>query len=256
MFSDVLTTVVWKQYPQPFSHVIPEDSLLTTLRVEQGCPFYLQAHIQRLKQQAARRHLSMPSLDLAGLQTWLKAYQHVAVLRLRILLLAGQKNNHQIVTQLTHVTEKVSSLRLVQVQDPGLCCPQFKTYAMLQRLSMINEAHQKGFDDAFTCSDEGNILESTFGNLFWIENNKLYLPDPNLPYYLGVTLTQLLQQNIWEIEKIQCPPEAISQQASVFRTNALHGPFPIVCLGAHHFKVDPKLTLFLQQTWRSLAFEK
>ena len=37
------------------------------------------------------------------------------------------------------------------------------------------------------------ILETSFGNIFWIKNNSFYFPSKKLPYLFGITLKNLIK---------------------------------------------------------------
>ena len=118
-----------------------------------------------------------------------------------------------------------------------------------KRLSLKNEAQKNGYEDYIFTDEGGHILETTFANIFWINNGVLFTPSKELPLYFGVTLQKILKAATKLGYQIREVFEKDSQKISnsqVFICNSLKEICPISTLGdqkcIYNAKVIKELT--------------
>jgi branched-subunit amino acid aminotransferase/4-amino-4-deoxychorismate lyase len=73
---------------------------------------------------------------------------------------------------------------------------------------------------------QGNLLEASCSNVFWIEQEVLYTPDPALPLLFGIKIQQVLEaaeQIGWKTKLVQVKPAGISPSSIFFLTNSIRG---------------------------------
>lgn len=86
------------------------------------------------------------------------------------------------------------------------------------------QADQKGFDDGLVCNTDGNIIESTIANIFWITGDTIYTPPLSEGCIAGVMRQYLLEQlpmaGITVVEE-PLTMNKLKKAEGVFLTNAI-----------------------------------
>jgi len=214
---------------------------MTTVRVEQGISCDLQAHLQRLEHDSHVLRQQAPSCDAQAIQQWVRQHSRAPLERLRITLQQGQLH-----LQLHPYYLLKRPLSMSCRHHVALPYPHFKSLYTLQRHKILQEAQAWGFTDGISITQEGYLLEAAFGNIFWIDQGTLFLPDPILPYYLGQTLKGVLSQSPWPICYTTATLEHISSTARIFRSNALSSVLPILRIEARVWEEDLELSTYLK----------
>jgi len=70
---------------------------------------------------------------------------------------------------------------------------QQKTLAHLPRFMIAQYAKDSKVHDSIVRTENGILLETSFSNIFWVNDRVVYFPDISLPYYHGAALSCLLQ---------------------------------------------------------------
>ena len=87
-------------------------------------------------------------------------------------------------------------------------------------------AQENGFDEALLVNGDGEIIEATSGNLFWVKEGKVFTPPNNTGAVAGITRMHIvnycIQATIPCFEMV--PTEAVLLEADeIFTTNAIQG---------------------------------
>ncbi len=223
------------------------DGLFTTILVRDGRPLFLKAHIKQLLRQCAELKISPPQIDEETITTLIEKNQATSgSWRLKIVITAGnspdlalssREYGHLLLTLTSYTPPPEKPLELVLYPHPiDHSHARVKSLAFLDRCTVMEYAREQGADDAVTQSADGVVLESAFGNLFWIYEGTIYTPDPALPLYYGVTLSQVLEQTELPVRYGRWRVDEIPEEGSLFRTNSLTLIRPIARVGNYIFR--------------------
>ncbi len=224
------------------------DGAYATLKVERGYPLFFKRHLEKLQQQCLALGIVMPACSLETvLQLIAHNQAHEGVWRLRIVV-AAQENSlnrlpergGELILLLDRYDHRPPSpLRLGIFPTPfNLCHASFKSLAHLNRYYVMEEAFRQGRDDCITVTESGIVLETAFGNLFWVDEGVLYTPSPHLPLHFGVTISQIVESALsrgMRVEKVERVLEELPERGSCFRCNTLGGIVPIQEIGEKKF---------------------
>ncbi|MFN0065259.1 MAG: aminotransferase class IV [Chlamydiales bacterium] len=194
------------------------DGVFTTIFVENGEPIWLKDHLQRVGEEAKRLHIEVAPILPALIYELLKKNQLTGRERLKVIITGGDTpglhlapRRGRVVLLLTPLLEeKQKTLQVGIFPLPNFL--RAKTLSYLDRLVLREQAKSQGWDECITTLEDGTLLETTTGNLFWRKNGELYTPDPKLPLYFGVALTKMIEKekrvhyvhsNVDELENVE-----------------------------------------------------
>ena len=181
--------------------------LFTTLRIYDGLPFALERHWERLVRDAARIQLPVPvTLEAARRHVGelLQANQ-VGTGCLRIYFVYnkigiwGSKEPFPVTDFLMYTTDlpqRVGPTRLA-VQEHGRHAAHpltgTKTISWLNNVWMVEQAHQRGFEDVILLNERGQVAECTAANVYCVKDGKVATPPLESGCLAGVSREILLE---------------------------------------------------------------
>ena len=211
------------------------DGLFESIRVAHSKPFRWSDHMERLVHgcKLLRLPLPKPVGDLLLIARRLMEINGMPDGILRITLSRGRgargysprgANQPTLLLSLHPlpvVTQPwkliTSSLRL-SVGDPLACA---KTSNKLPQILARAEADDAGADDALLLDSNGHVAETSSGNLFWMQNEKLFTPALQSGIIPGITrkvVLDLAQTFQIPVEQIMAPKEVLHSAEGVFVT--------------------------------------
>lgn len=227
------------------------DGAYATVQVKQGAPLFLQTHLEQLTSQCVSFNLQFDPIDLSLVDELIRlngAYE--GIFRLKIYVTGGdapqmhlpKRQGRVLMTLKRFIPKAIYPLTMGLFSSPyTLCHASFKSLAHLNRYYVMHEAHTQGLDDCVTATEKGVLLEAAFGNLFWVEQNTVYTPDPSLPLYFGVTIRNCLhiaKELGYRIEYVQQTVEQLPVSAVCFRTSSMQGVWPVARIGSKKFVLN------------------
>ncbi len=234
------------------------DGAYATIQVNEGVPLFLMAHIEQLRAQCARFKLLMPPLDPEAVWELITLNQAVeGIWRLKVVVTGGEselmrlpeRRGRMLIFLKPFELPPLKSLHLGVFSAPYTSChASFKSLAHLNRYYVMEEAHRLGLDDAVTVTEGGILLETAFGNLFWIKEKTVYTCDPSLPLYFGITLKNALTMASklnFKIEYVKWGLSEIPPHTTAFRTNTMQSIRSIAQIGERDFQKIRPCTLSL-----------
>lgn len=238
------------------------DSLYEVVATEAGQPFFVQAHLDRLRASAAGIYLELPWSD-----SWFfeRIQQGLAVMPerqqesiyIRIVVSRGA-SDFNIDTRLgagpAQATFIFKSLgcRLQELSrtplslaippqrrnPPEALSPALKTGNYLNNILALYQAQQMGAMDALMLDLQGRITEATTANFFCVREGVLCTPHTKLGILHGITRKLLLQlaENL-DIPTRECEMQAqdLAQAEEAFISNAVVGLRAVNRVDAYRF---------------------
>jgi branched-subunit amino acid aminotransferase/4-amino-4-deoxychorismate lyase len=232
--------------------VLRGRAVFETIRVYDGAPFRLDAHLDRLAASAAQ--LGLPDVEPDGLRT--AVAEALAATRetnavLRLLWTPGREGLDRatglaLVSTLpaNHRELRLRGLRLAVVTwAPGELIAGVKSTSYAENIAAQADAARRGADDALFVDPRGVVLEAPTSNVWWREDRLLLTPSLELPILAGVTRAALieflpdlgygLEEGVYALERLLVSEE-------VFLSSSVREVMPVVSVdGAPIAKGEP-----------------
>ncbi|MGK5092434.1 aminotransferase class IV [Deltaproteobacteria bacterium TL4] len=124
-----------------------------------------------------------------------------------------------------------------------------KTLNYLENLISLDEAQQRGFDEALFCVEKEQVQEGTRSNVFMIKNEELWTPPLALAVLPGITRQTLLNayQRSGTVHEKPFSWEALQGADEVFMTNSLWGIIPVSCFETQAYHAHPVTHKLMEQ---------
>ena len=83
------------------------------------------------------------------------------------------------------------------------------------------EAHENHCFEALLLNVQGQLCETSSGNLFWVKDHKLYTPALSCGLLEGATRAAILRLSPYRVEEVEAGIEALAEAEAVFITNVI-----------------------------------
>lgn len=216
------------------------DGVFTTLKVENGKAEFLNRHLKRLYEQCNELNIEYPDIKNEIIDELIvKNLTFGDRFKLRITITGGHikelglpRRRGSVIMTLTPLEPNLkNSLRLSifssPIQTPHL---HLKTLSYLTRLFVMQEAKNRGFDDAVVLDEKGYILETAIANIFWIVGNDFYTPSNHLACLPGITLEHIITKaklKGYRIHYVSSTLQMIPNDAYIYCSGSLKGIVPV-----------------------------
>jgi len=242
------------------------DGLYTTVQVRNGEPLFLDIHLQRLMKHCEELHIAPPTISRRAIEQLIEKNEALeGIWRLKIIISGGEETlmrlpkrpySHLIFLLTPFTPAPYAPLRMGFFPMPVIHPhATFKSLAHLSRYYVMEHAYAQGWDDCVTTTEQGLILEASFGNLLWIEGKRAWTPSPELPLHFGVTITVLktiLEREGFEVHLIKAHRGELPK-GSLFRVNTMSGIRPVEKLGEGCFALESAVEGFLREKYEEEA---
>lgn len=230
------------------------EGIFTTIRVCQGKCELFKSHMQRLQQQAKVLNFHLDFLHTDWIFELIQRNQaREGTWRLKIIITVKQEQKVRTVgcllATLYPYENKVSNFCDLCLFPHVIDTPfsHIKSLSYLSHLYVRDFAHQRGYEDAIIQTKEGFLLETGCSNLFWIDQGKCWIPDPQLPYLKGVFLQSILSFLRLPTQFIKATIDQLPASAHVYICNALTHVRPVLSIGCRTFVRSQEKESMLQQ---------
>ena len=222
------------------------DGLFETMRIVHGRAFRMAQHLERLVRGADFLKIKLPftpkEIQKFAEQLVVKNEMPEAVLRVTLsrgvgprgYSPAGAQQPVMVMTlhpipaldQAVEWTLVTSSFR-IPASDP---VSSFKTTSKLLNIMARAEAEEKGADEALIINTNGEVAESTSGNLFWVYQDKICTVPTGRGVLPGITravVLEICQSLELETNKRVIKPEALRNSQGIFVSQSVFGIVPV-----------------------------
>jgi aminodeoxychorismate lyase len=222
------------------------DGLFETLRIVHGRPFRMAQHLERLVRGADFLKIKLPftpkEIHKFAEQLVAKNEMGEAVLRVTLSRGVGPRGyspkgaEHPVLVMTLHPTPPldqviewslVTSSFRIPASDP---VSSFKTTSKLLNIMARAEAEEKGADEALIINTNGEVAETTSGNLFWVYQDKICTVPTGRGVLPGITRAVVLEIcQVLELEtnKRVIKPEALRNSQGIFVSQSVFGIVPV-----------------------------
>jgi branched-subunit amino acid aminotransferase/4-amino-4-deoxychorismate lyase len=222
--------------------VLRGRAVFETIRVYDGHPFRLAAHLGRLAASAAR--IGLPPVDADGLALAVDEALAAAGLPnavLRLLWTPGREGQGAptglaLISTLPagHDALRARGLRLAVVPwAPGALIAGAKSTSYAENMAAQDEAARRGADDALFVAYDEVVLEAPTSNVWWREERRLLTPSLELPILAGVTraaLLELVSDVGYGVEEGSFPLRRLLAADEAFLSSSIREVMPVIAV--------------------------
>jgi 4-amino-4-deoxychorismate lyase len=243
--------------------VLRGRGVFETLRVYDGRPFRLDAHLERLAMSAARLHLPAPpdaAFGGAARDAIAAGGEPDAVLR--FLWTGGREGGGEpkgfvLVSTLPPRLDELRArgLRLAVSSWAAGALAGAKSTSYAENMTVQDDAVRAGADDALLVAPDGTVLEAPTANVWFRESEILHTPSLSLPILAGVTRAALIElapalgysveEGLYELGRVQGADE-------VFLSSSVREVVPVAAVDDVEFRLGPAAAA-LQSALRTAA---
>ena len=211
------------------------DGVFEVIRVYDGRPFALEAHLKRLERSAL--NLRLP-LDLEAIRAEAA----------RLLAHAGSGPDHEtlriVVTRggrrllLTEPLHEVPErVRLGSVTySPTRVLDGVKSLSYAANMLASRLARERGFDEALLVTPHGRVLEAPTCSIFWVKNGELFTPP--LSEHILASITRALVIEVSGASERSCTLDEICQADEAFLASTTREVQPVAAIDGHSFEAE------------------
>lgn len=222
--------------------------VFTTLRIYDGVPFAWERHWARMVRDAALIHVEMP-FDSGATRTLLgeliernaepEASMRLCIFRSQGGMWEGPGSGHasDLVAFSKGVKPWADTVKLTVMHNGRHAASPFagtKTLSWAHNLTMVEKAHQHGFDEAILLNERGMVAECTSANIFAVQNGVTYTPPLHAGPLPGVTRAVMLAEldpNTCPVEEKDLRIEDLYEAEEVFITSSTRELLPVARIG-------------------------
>lgn len=250
------------------------DGVFEGIRLYQGQPFLLHAHLNRLMQSAAAIQLALPC-NLRELEAKIRemvAHWQYPEGYLRLVITRGEgslgidpnrcdKANLVMILGQLQLTPATLGMDVIIAQTrrtpQNSLSPQIKSLNYLNSILAKLEANNAEADDAILLNHQGNVAEASAANVFIYQQNGLHTPPIHDGSLAGVTRDVILKlavrQNIKTVVKSLTPEELVNADECFF-TGTGAELLPVRSIQNQQLKFCPgKIFCALQDAFKQLT---
>jgi branched-chain amino acid aminotransferase len=200
------------------------DGVFEVVRVYDGKPYALEAHLQRLQRSAV--NLRLP-LDL----------ESVRADAARLLAQAGSGPDHDLLRivitrggRRVLLTEPLPAtrerIRLATVNyAPTRILDGVKSLSYAANMLATRIARERGFDEALLVTPHGRVLEAPTSSIFWVEDSKLFTPP--LSDHILASITRALVIDTAGASERSCTVDELGEADEVFLASTTREVQPV-----------------------------
>jgi aminodeoxychorismate lyase len=234
------------------------DGLFETMRVVNGKPFRFAQHLERMMRGADFLKIKPPftpkELEKIAAQLVEQNKMPDAILRVMLTRGPGERgysfngDGKPTVVMTLHAApslEKSVEWNLItsSFRIPAAdALSSFKTTSKILHVMARAEAAEKGADEALLINTNGEVAETTSGNLFWIYQDKICTVPTGRGVLPGITraiVLEICQTMGLQTNKRVIKPEALRNSAGIFVTQSAFGIVPISTLDGEPVAPSP-----------------
>jgi branched-chain amino acid aminotransferase len=201
--------------------------LFETIRVMDGRPLRLEAHLARLSAGTAFLGLEMPP-SVGEVQAFLNAHTQCADLAsgvLRLLAVDGRLMITLAPWQNQRPERIVIGLSYEITRWSGSPLNRFKTLSYLENLLLAREASERGLFDVVALNESEWLTDGGRTNVFLVKGDYLLTPPASDGALPGIARAALLEAGLAREASLSC--EDLAEAKAVCLSNALQGVVPV-----------------------------
>lgn len=236
------------------------DGLFETMRVANGRPFRMAQHLERLMRGTEYLKIKPPftakDLEKIGGQLIEKNSMREAILRVTLTRGPGRRGYSPKHSGPPTLLMTMHPLQQANPDEPLLwslvtspfripatdSLASFKTSSKVLNVAARGEAEERGADEALLVNTNGEVAETSGGNIFWVYQDKICTVPTGRGVLPGITraiVLEICQSLGLETNKRVIKPEHLRNAEGIFITNSALGVVPVVAFDGEPVPPSP-----------------
>jgi branched-chain amino acid aminotransferase len=213
------------------------DGAFEVIRVYEGRPFALDAHMRRLERSAANLRLE---LDIERVQAEIGALLEAASQHDGLLRVVVTRGGRRLL-----LTEPLPALpptmRLAYVTyAPTRVLDGVKSLSYAGNMLASRLARERGFDEALLVTPHGRVLEAPTSSFFWVRDGALYTPP--LDDHILASITRALVIELAGAVEAPCSADDVAAADEAFLASTVREVLPVAGVEEHELPVNGPIT--------------
>jgi len=240
------------------------DGVFETIKVENGRPFAVRRHLERLVRSAVG--LGLPAPDVAAIETGIEAVVEPGMqfARLRITYTGGvsplssdRGTSGPTILIATQEIERPSATSAIVtvpwVRNERSAVAGLKTTSYAENVSALAYAKERGGSEAIFANTIGNLCEGTGSNVGYVVGGEVRTPSLASGCLAGVTRALLLE---WcDVVEVDEPISVLDEAEEVFLVSTTRDVQGVHRVDDRTLEAPGPITRKLQETWAARAAE-
>lgn len=203
------------------------DGVFEVIRVYDGRPFALEAHLQRLERSAHNVRLPLDLESVRAEMARLLAHAGSGPDHATLRIVVTRGGRRVLLTEpLPPVRERV---RLASVTyAPTRILDGVKSLSYAANMLAGRIARERGFDEALLVTPHGRVLEAPTSSIFWIKDGELFTPP--LADHILASITRALVIDVAGARERACTLDDIATADEAFLASTVREVQPVVQL--------------------------
>ncbi|MCG8632999.1 MAG: aminodeoxychorismate synthase component I [Desulfobacterales bacterium] len=227
--------------------------LFETIRVENGRPRFLKAHVHRLNSAWAELfHIDPPDITWEAVVDHLVRENRLKDQTCAVKLMAAKDGSREPVFLAAFIRPYVHRLNVLEKKGLDLVTfprprqtylADYKTVNYLYYERAADYASAEGADEAIILNPDGSVSETNTCNIMAVKGNTLVLPESDhmLPGVTLAAVTDAAGGLGFTIRHEKMMPEALASCPNVLVTNSLMGAVPVAYINGIPIHHDPEI---------------
>ena len=212
--------------------LIRGDGAFEVMRVYDGRPYAIDAHLRRLERSCANLRLPVDSeaVRAATYRMLAQAGTGPEHQQLRVMITRGGRQ--LLLTEPLHQTPPRARLMTI-TYSPTRILDGIKSLSYAGNMLASRLAQEQGYDDALLVSPHSRVLEAPTSSLFWVSDGQLRTPP--LDEHILASITRALVIDVTGALEQPCTLDELLGADEVFLASTVREVQPVIAIDAHQF---------------------
>ncbi len=214
--------------------------IFSTLKFTDGRIEFLEDHLLRIKSGLNFFQMKFPDYQIREIIANLVIRNGMAKARVKIILFENNIEQTSIIVKLEKIGRqpKYVSLKTDENFRGNSDIYRYKTLNYYNNILSVKKARKENFDYSLFVSNDGYVLETSFHNIFFIKQNKIYTPLEQQNILPGIIRKKILEKNEFKVIRKEILFDEISDFEAVFITNSISIALPVFRIDRMEFDLD------------------
>jgi branched-chain amino acid aminotransferase len=215
------------------------DGVFEVVRIYDGVPFALDAHLTRMESSAANLRLALPATELLHDEALALLAERGASFGGVLRMLVTRGGRRLLLTEPLPAQSTAESITLgVVTYSPTRVLDGIKSLSYAGNMLAGRLAKERGFDEALLVTPHGRVLEAPTSSLFWVgESGSVFTPPLDEHILASITRDRVLQ--LLDVEERPATLDDVQGAAEAFLASTTREVQAVSAIEEHALPAAP-----------------
>ncbi len=215
------------------------DGAFEVIRVYDGKPFALEAHLQRLERSALNLRLPLDLESIRAEAARLLAHAGAGPEHELLRIVVTRGGRRVLLTEPMHPSPE--RIRLGSVTySPTRILDGVKSLSYGANMLASRLARERGFDEALLVTPHGRVLEAPTSSIFWVKDGELFTPP--LSEHILASITRALVVEVAGARERECTLGEMLEVDEAFLASTTREVHPVAAIDERTFELRAPVT--------------